>query len=332
MEFERDKSTGEIDRCKQAEEHPNQPIVVGVVYNHTSNHRPLNHESSNTPSSQVPPHVISANSSSPAVFLSGKPLLSQLSHDTMLNTLRLTSSIARSQRVFQSRWLNTASTFEKDAYLERLTGSSAGIAVLNLNRPKAKNAISVKLLQEFREALKEARFSSELPRVLILRSLVDGVFCAGADLKTLPIPTISVIDGAALGGGLEMALACDIRLAGKAGGTQRLPRLIGEAKAKELIFTARVLDAQGALNFGIVNHATEESAYSKALSLAESMLPQGPIAMRMAKMAVSKGMQTDIDTGLEIEQAYYAQVIPTEDRMEGLKAFKEKRTPIYKGK
>ncbi|KAG2183322.1 hypothetical protein INT43_006327 [Umbelopsis isabellina] len=285
----------------------------------------------------------------------------------MLNTLRLTSSIARSQRVFHSRWLNTASTVEKDAYLERLTGSSAGIAVLNLNRPKAKNAISVKLLQEFREALKEARFSSEVPRVLILRSLVDGVFCAGADLKeragmsppqvteflynlrqafreleTLPMPTISVIDGAALGGGLEMALACDkakiglpetkLAIIPGAGGTQRLPRLIGEAKAKELIFTARVLDAQGALNFGVVNHATEESAYSKAVSLAESMLPQGPIAMRMAKMAVSKGMQTDIDTGLEIEQAYYAQVIPTEDRMEGLKAFKEKRTPVYKGK
>ncbi|CAM0143040.1 hypothetical protein VKS41_006202 [Umbelopsis sp. WA50703] len=291
----------------------------------------------------------------------------------MLNTLRLTSSIARSQRVFHFRCLNTAASVEKDAYLERLTGSSAGIAVLNLNRPKAKNAISVKLLQEFRDALKEVRFSSDLPRVLILRSLVDGVFCAGADLKeragmtppqvteflynlrqafreleTLPMPTISVIDGAALGGGLEMALACDIRVAGEkakiglpetklaiipgAGGTQRLPRLIGEAKAKELIFTARVLDAQGAVNFGIVNHATEESAYSKALLLAESMLPQGPIAMRMAKMAISKGIQTDIDTGLEIEQAYYAQVIPTEDRMEGLKAFKEKRTPVYKGK
>jgi methylglutaconyl-CoA hydratase len=100
----------------------------------------------------------------------------------------------------------------------------------------------------------------------------------------------------------------------RAGGTQRLPRLIGEAKAKELIFTARVLDAQGAVNFGmsslflfapymytinqfitgIVNHATEESAYSKALLLAESMLPQGPIAMRMAKMAISKGIQTDM--------------------------------------
>ncbi|CAO3658488.1 unnamed protein product [Umbelopsis vinacea] len=262
---------------------------------------------------------------------------------------------------------------ERDAYLEMLDGPSAGIAVLSLNCPKAKNAISVKLLQDFREALKEARFSNVLPRVLILRSMVDGVFCAGADLKeragmsppqvteflynlrqayreleTLPIPTIAVIDGAALGGGLEMALSCDMRVAGAkakiglpetklaiipgAGGTQRLPRLIGAAKAKELIFTGASLDAKGAYHWGIVNYATEDSSYSKALSLAQSMLTQGPIAMRMAKMAIDKGIQTDIDSGLEFEQAYYAQVIPTEDRMEGLTAFREKRTPVYKGK
>ncbi|CAO3681612.1 unnamed protein product [Umbelopsis ramanniana] len=292
----------------------------------------------------------------------------------MFKTIRLLRPITRIQPVFNSRWLNTSAvSAERDAYLEMLDGSSKGIAVLNLNRPKAKNAISVKFLQEFREALKEARFSSEIPRVLIVKSLVDGVFCAGADLKeragmsppqvteflynlrqaykeleTLPIPTIAVIDGAALGGGLEMALSCDLRVAGAkakiglpetrlaiipgAGGTQRLPRLIGSAKAKELIFTSATLTAQGAYECGIVNYATEDSSYPKALSLAESMLPQGPIAMRMAKMAIDKGLQADIDTGLEIEQAYYAQVIPTEDRMEGLMAFREKRTPVYKGK
>ncbi|GAB5585679.1 hypothetical protein Unana1_00579 [Umbelopsis nana] len=292
----------------------------------------------------------------------------------MLKSFRLATPVTRVQPIFTSRWLNTSAiSAEKDAFLEKLDGPSAGIAVLNLNRPKAMNAVSVKLLQDFREALKEARFSSDLPRVLILRSMVDGVFCAGADLKeragmsppqvteflynlrqafreleTLPIPTIAVIDGAALGGGLEMALSCDLRVAGAkakiglpetklaiipgAGGTQRLPRLIGAAKAKELIFTGAHLDAKAAYEYGIVNYATEGSSYEKALSLAQSMLPQGPIAMRMAKMAIDKGFQTEIDTGLEIEQAYYAQVILTEDRMEGLIAFREKRAPVYKGK
>ncbi|KAH8555211.1 ClpP/crotonase-like domain-containing protein [Umbelopsis sp. PMI_123] len=292
----------------------------------------------------------------------------------MLKTIRLARQATRIQPIFNSRWLNTSTiSAERDVYLEMLDGPSTGIGVLNLNRPKAKNAISVKFLQELREALKEARFSSVTPRVLILRSLVDGVFCAGADLKeragmsppqvteflynlrqtyrdleSLPIPTIAVIDGAALGGGLEMALSCDLRVAGAkakiglpetrlaiipgAGGTQRLPRLIGAAKAKELIFTSASLSAQSAYDYGIVNYATEDSSYPKALSLAQSMLLQGPIAMRMAKQAIDKGLQTDIDTGLEIEQAYYAQVIPTEDRMEGLMAFREKRTPVYKGK
>ncbi|KAL0077643.1 ClpP/crotonase-like domain-containing protein [Phycomyces blakesleeanus] len=260
----------------------------------------------------------------------------------------------------------------KEAYLQYLHGPSEGIAVLNLNRPAAKNALSITLLREFREAIKEARFIRQ-PRVLIIQSLVEGVFCAGADLKeratmspdqvteflynlrqayreleTLPMPTIAAIDGAALGGGLEMALSCDLRVAGPrakiglpetrlaiipgAGGTQRLPRLIGSAKAKELIYTAAILNSKDAYNYGIVNHADEKSAYEKALSMAKLILPQGPIAVSMAKMAIDKGMAVDIDSGLEIEQAYYARVIPTQDRLEGLQAFREKRPPVYKGK
>ncbi|ORY94578.1 ClpP/crotonase-like domain-containing protein [Syncephalastrum racemosum] len=265
-----------------------------------------------------------------------------------------------------------AASSGKEAYVEHLSGDQAGIAVLKLNRPKARNALSVKLLGEFREALEEVRFGN-VPRVLIVQSLVDKVFCAGADLKeratmtpsqvtqflhslrlayreleTLPVPTIAAIDGAALGGGLEMALSCDMRVAGPgakiglpetklgiipgAGGTQRMTRLIGPARTKELIFTAEVLDHQKALAYGIVNHAADTTAYERAVALAQAILPQAPLAVQKAKAAVDRGASLDIDTGLEVEQAYYQHLIPTEDRLEALAAFKEKRAPVFKGK
>lgn len=158
----------------------------------------------------------------------------------------------------------------------------------------------------------------------------------------------------------------------RAGGTQRLTKLIGPSKAKELIFTAQALDNKRAHEYGmgvcwmlevagidkyivgIVNYAAEDNAYDRAVTLAESILPQAPLALRAAKMAVDRGAMMDMwvlksskekrrvcwhwnqwfirDAGLEIEQAYYAQIIPTEDRLEGLRAFKEKRKPVYKGR
>ncbi|KAG8596074.1 hypothetical protein GDO81_001722 [Engystomops pustulosus] len=214
-------------------------------------------------------------------------------------------------------------------------------------------------------------------RTVILRSEVPGVFCAGADLKerakmhpsevgpfvskaralmnefaNLPMPTIAALDGAALGGGLEMALASDIIVAASsakmglvetklaiipgAGGTQRLPRAVGVALAKELIFSARVLDGIEAKSIGLVSHVVEQNeegdaAYRRAVALAREFITQGPIAMRMAKLAINQGIEVDLATGLAIEEACYAQVIPTKDRMEGLLAFKEKRPPRYKG-
>lgn len=229
---------------------------------------------------------------------------------------------------------------------------------------------------QFQSALDTVRYEKEL-RVLILRSAIPAMFCAGADLKErakmpqaevgpfvgslqrlssdlaeLPIPTIAAIDGAALGGGLELALCCDMRVASfnaklglvearlaiipGAGGTQRLSRLIGPAKAKELIFTARMIDGQQAEELGVVNEAVYQNdagdaAYLAALEMAEAIVPNGPIALRMAKLAVDKGAEVDLTSGLAFERAYYAQVIPTKDRMEGLKAFREKRTPVYKG-
>ncbi|XP_044796256.1 methylglutaconyl-CoA hydratase, mitochondrial isoform X3 [Bubalus kerabau] len=188
--------------------------------------------------------------------------------------------------------------------------------------------------------------SSEVgPFVSKIRAMIN-------EIANLPVPTIAAIDGLALGGGLELALACDIRVAASSakmglvetklaiipggGGTQRLPRAIGMSLAKELIFSARVLDGQEAKSVGLISHVLEQNqegdaAYRKALDLAREFLPQGPVAMRVAKLAINQGMEVDLVTGLAIEEACYAQTIPTKDRLEGLLAFKEKRTPRYKG-
>lgn len=162
------------------------------------------------------------------------------------------------------------------------------------------------------------------------------------------MPTIAAVDGFALGGGAELALACDLRVCGHsaqfafpetrlgiipgAGGTQRLPRLVGATKAKELIFTCKRVDTQEALKIGLADHASEEaSSEEAALKLAREIAQAGPLALRMAKKAIIHGMQVDLHTGLRLEEAYYAQVIPSKDRLEGLQAFAEKRQPQFTG-
>lgn len=282
--------------------------------------------------------------------------------------------------VFQTPWFGIRShrfcSNSSDLTVEKLTGDCEGVTVFGFNRPAAKNAISKNLLKEFEEAIGDARHDRNV-RVVLLCSTVKGVFCAGADLKerakmkpeevgpfvtkaracisgleNLPMPVIVALDGVALGGGLEMALACDLRVAADsakmglvetklaiipgAGGTQRLPRIVGSAKAKELIFTAAVLDGTQAAEIGLVNYVVPQnengdSAYHKALEIAKKIIPNGPIGVRMAKTAISRGMEVDLSSGLSIEEACYAQVIPTKDRIEGLNAFKEKRIPNYKG-
>ncbi|XP_060751897.1 methylglutaconyl-CoA hydratase, mitochondrial [Tachysurus vachellii] len=272
--------------------------------------------------------------------------------------------------------LRKFSSDANDLSVRFLDGDDSGIVVFGLNRAKAKNAISKNLVKEMSEAVESVKKNNKV-RSVILCSMVPGVFCAGADLKerakmhqsevgpfvskartlitelgNLPMPTIAAIDGAALGGGLEMALACDIRIAATsakmglvetklaiipgAGGTQRLPRSIGVSLAKELIFAARVFDGAEAKTLGLVNHGVEQNksgdaAYLRALELAREFNQQGPIAVRMAKLAINQGIEVDLQTGLAIEEACYAQVIPTKDRLEGLAAFKEKRPPRYKG-
>lgn len=257
--------------------------------------------------------------------------------------------------------------------IERLEGEDEGIVLLGLDRPGAKNALGQELLGEL-EAAFAFLAGDAATRVVVLHSLVEGVFCAGTDLKEragmspgeaeafvkrlraaftalegLPMPVIAAIEGAALGGGLELALACDLRVAGAkarlglpetslailpgAGGTQRLPRLIGRARAKELIFTARRFGAEEGLALGVVDRAVGSgSALDAALALARQILPNGPVALRAAKAAIDGGMDRDRAGGLEVEEACYARVLPTEDRLEGLAAFREKRRPLYRGR
>ena len=168
-------------------------------------------------------------------------------------------------------------------------------------------------------------------------------------LANLPMPVISAIEGVAVGGGLEVALTSDIIVAGEnakfglpetslaiipgAGGTQRLPRFIGAARAKELIFTGRRIDAQTAHDYGLVQHVVPGGgAVGKALEIAREIASNGPLAIRAAKSAVLRGIDAPtLKEGMGIERTYYQTIIPTEDRLEGLAAFREKRKPEYKG-
>ena len=248
-----------------------------------------------------------------------------------------------------------------------------GIAVLTLNRPEVMNSFNFVLLNSLKEQVDALKFNSNV-RVVIITGAGRKAFCAGADLKErttfdelqvkefiftirnlftsiehLNKPVIAAINGVALGGGTELALACDIRIAAMnasmgltetrlaiipgAGGTQRLPRLIGRGKAKELIFTGRRVDAREALQIGLVNQICDpESLLEECQKMAAMICETGPIAIEQAKYAINYGLETDLHTGLGIESNAYWVTIPTEDRLEGLAAFQEKRKPVYKGK
>ncbi|KAM4872702.1 enoyl-CoA hydratase domain-containing protein 2, mitochondrial isoform 2-T2 [Thomomys bottae] len=224
----------------------------------------------------------------------------------------------------------------REIQVRALAGPDRGIAEILMNRPHARNALGNIFVSELFEALAQLR-KDEHVRVLLFRSGVKGVFCAGADLKereqmspvevgifvqrlrglmneiaSFPAPTIAAMDGFALGGGLELALACDLRVAASsavmgliettrgllpgAGGTQRLPRCLGVALAKELIFTGRRLSGEQAHQLGLVNHAVAQNeegdaAYHRARALAQEILPQAPIAVRLGKVAIDRGME-----------------------------------------
>uniref|UniRef100_A0A0M3IA70 Enoyl-CoA hydratase n=2 Tax=Ascaris TaxID=6251 RepID=A0A0M3IA70_ASCLU len=255
--------------------------------------------------------------------------------------------------------------------VDRLSGKHDGVVVIRMNRPESKNAISRQMLEMFKCTLASLKYDKQA-RVVIIKSDAKGAFCTGADLKeirslpeeeapkfveeireliedvaALPMPVIAVIEGFALGGGLEIALACDIRVASTeskiglvetklavipgAGGTQRLPRVIGTSLAKELIFSGRMLSGYEAAKIGLVSYAVEEHAFERALQIAEEILPRGPFAVKAAKSAIDHGMEIDLTNGLLLEKEYYSLTMQTKDRLEGLKAFLEKRPPAFKG-
>lgn len=246
------------------------------------------------------------------------------------------------------------------------------IGIVTLNRKEAANALSLKLLDKLNKIAREIEKNDSI-RCVIITGAGNKAFCAGADLKErrrmtedeviktvtyigetilniekIQVPVIAAINGVAFGGGLELALACDIRLAANhvkmgltetslaiipgAGGTQRLPRLIGTGQAKRLIYTAVPIDAEEAYKIGLVELlVTHDNLLQEAKLLAKKIVSNGPIAVKQAKEAINKGIETDLYTGLTIEHQCYKQTIPTEDRLEGLQAFKEKRKPEYKG-
>lgn len=253
-----------------------------------------------------------------------------------------------------------------------LTQEDQGVIILRLNRPEVMNSFGYATLRALKEQTDAIRYNPDI-RVVIITGAGEKAFCAGADLKEratlndiqvkeflffernlfsqielLNKPVIAAINGVALGGGLEIAMACDIRIASKnavmgltetrlaiipgAGGTQRLPRLIGKGKAKELIFTGRRIDAVEALEIGLVNKICESKALmGECKKMAKMICEGGPIAIEQAKYAINYGMETDLQTGIAIESNAYQVTIPTKDRLEGLAAFREKRKPVYKG-
>jgi len=253
-----------------------------------------------------------------------------------------------------------------------LTEEQDSIVTLTLNRPEVMNSLNFALLHAIRDRIESLRFRTDV-RVVIITGAGEKAFCSGADLKEraslspiqvkeyiftirnlftsieqLNKPVIAAVNGIALGGGTELALAGDIRIASKsasmgltetrlaiipgAGGTQRLPRLVGKGKAKELMFTGRRVDAEEALRINMVNQICEpKDLLHECRKMAAMICETGPVAIEQVKYAINYGIETDLHTGLAIESNAYWVTIPTKDRLEGLAAFREKRKPVYKG-
>ncbi|MGJ7522571.1 enoyl-CoA hydratase/isomerase family protein [Variovorax sp. LT1P1] len=250
------------------------------------------------------------------------------------------------------------------------------VAIVTLNRPDRMNTLGGSMKPDLARAFFEYARADDRVRAVLVTGAGDRAFCAGADIKEragnqitgadyfvaqkathdlfrnieeFEKPVIAALNGVALGGGLEIALCCDIRIASEnarvglpeiklgvipaAGGTQRLPRLIGEARAKELILTADLVDADTALRLGIVSRVVPQAELmATALALAQRIAEHPPLAVRFAKRAINRGMQTDLDSGLEYERYAAAMIIDSEDRKEGMRAFVEKRKPVFTGR
>ena len=246
------------------------------------------------------------------------------------------------------------------------------IAVLTIDRQEKLNALDGQVVEEIGQSLLELEV--EAPRALIVTGAGERAFIAGADIRAMsimdpmeakrfseighaamtlldrsPIPTIAAVNGFALGGGCEVALACDIRIAAEnatfgfpevslgilpgLGGTQRLPRLIGPALAKEIIFTGRRIGAEEAREIGLANRVVGKGeALDAARELAVEISQNAPLAVRHAKTAANRALDVDLVSGLEYETDQFALLFSTEDALEGMNAFGEKRKPRFEGR
>ncbi len=252
-----------------------------------------------------------------------------------------------------------------------LTGVEGDVGTITINRPDVRNALNTQVVGDLRAALTEFRYDGSVG-VVVFTGAGDRAFAAGADIgelreKTMldalgstmqqvydeiegyEKPTIAAVNGYALGGGCELAMACDIRIASEnarfglpevtlsiipgAGGTQRLARLVGKGKAIEMILTGRMIGAEEALRVGLVTQVVSpEKLPEAARETANDILSKGPLAVRLAKLAVHAGFETDQKTGLVIERLAQAVLFTSEDKREGTSAFVEKREPNFEGR
>jgi enoyl-CoA hydratase len=247
------------------------------------------------------------------------------------------------------------------------------IAVITINRPKVLNSLNDETVSELYQCLREISKDGEA-RVIIITGAGETAFVAGADIgelkqcdalsgyrksinghrllqhiENMEQVVIAAINGFALGGGCELAIACDIRIASENaklgqpevnlglipgyGGTQRLARLVGRGKAKELIFTGDMIDAQEALRIGLVEKVVPQSELLKtAREMASKIISKGPLAIKAAKRAINLGLDVDLRSGCEYEASEFSAICASEDKAEGTAAFLEKRKPSFKGK
>jgi enoyl-CoA hydratase/carnithine racemase len=253
-----------------------------------------------------------------------------------------------------------------------IVSQSDAAAVIRLNRPARRNALNRRMTSEIVAAVDDAERNPAVRSVIITGG--TECFSAGADLnealevqsvpaamdflghlhrlnhriETLDKPVIAAIEGFCMTGGLELALACDLRVAAEgssfaitsarigtvpgAGGTQRLPRIVGKANALELLFAAEPIDCAEAHRIGLINRRTAQgAALNEALAMASVHADRAPLSLALVKRAVHRGLQTDIQSGLELETFLVASIYTTEDKQEGMSAFLEKRKPQFRG-
>lgn len=248
-----------------------------------------------------------------------------------------------------------------------------GVATITLNRPEALNAFSKEVVEEILHALEDVK-TDEAVRVVVLTGAGEKAFSAGADIKAmvgmtalkarelslfgerlcvglenLEKPVIAAINGYALGGGLEVAMSCDLRIASENakmgqteiniglipgwGGTQRLTRLVGMTKAKEMVFTGRIIDAKTAEQIGIVNMVVPVDKFRETVSqFAKDLASKAPVALKVAKALINKGSDIGLESALALEREGFGVVGSSEDLKEGVSAFTEKRKPVFKGR